>query len=383
MAHVSTRESSRNDGIDLLRGFAILMVVIHHCALKFRLPLAPSWLGQVLDKRWTDALSFNGYESVFIFFVVSGFVITRSVIERDGALAALDWKAFYMRRFARIVPLLGILLCVLSILHLMAVPTFVIHGKDQSLPGALLSALSMSLNWYEGRTDWLPGGWDVLWSLSIEEAFYLAFPLLCLTLRGKVGGHVRLLLLLALAVSLPWTHAALEGNEIWQEKAYLPGMAAISIGVLTALMTRHVNPSVRTARALKAGGVLGIFAVFCYGDFLWQAIQHHTLLLLCVAAACVLAGCHASPRPAPQCLRWLSHPGRWSYEIYLSHMFIVLPANGLYHWFLGDDLRWTCLMYIPVLILSVLLGRLLHRHFAGPAAHFILQSGLVLRPQQG
>lgn len=193
MAHVSTRKSPRNDGIDLLRSFAILMVVIHHCALKFRLPLAPSWLGKVLDKRWTDALSFNGYESVFIFFVVSGFVITRSVIERDGALAALDWKAFYMRRFARIAPLLGILLCVLSILHLTAVPRFVIHGKDQSLTGALLSALSMSLNWYEGRTDWLPGGWDVLWSLSVEEAFYLAFPLLCLALRGKIGGYMRLL----------------------------------------------------------------------------------------------------------------------------------------------------------------------------------------------
>jgi peptidoglycan/LPS O-acetylase OafA/YrhL len=365
--------SPRNDGIDLLRGLAILLVVIHHCALPFRLPLAQSWLGLLLDRRWTDALSFNGYESVFIFFVISGFVITRRIIERDGALETMDWRAFYSLRVARIAPLLLSLLGVLALLHLAAVPGFVIDGAGQTLPGALTSALTMTLNWYEGHTDWLPGAWDVLWSLSIEEVFYLGFPLLCLALCGKAGRVMRGLFLALLALSLPWTYAALSGNEIWQEKAYLPGMAGIATGVLAAMAVQGTSLPSRTRRVLGIGGGIGIFAVLCYGDYLWQSLLHHTLLLLCLSVACCLVACHGSRRSAPKALRWLTQPGRWSYEIYLSHMFLVLPVTGLYRMTLGNDLRWTCCVYPPLIFACGLLGKMLHCHFTQPAAQRIMQ----------
>lgn len=219
---------SRNDGIDLLRGLSILFVVVHHLALRFRLPLGPSLLGDVLPKRVIDGLSFNGYEAVFVFFVISGFVITRRSLERYGSLDAFAfrWRNFYALRAVRIFPLLLLLLAVLAVMHWLAVPGFIINKPGQTLGGALASALTMTLNWYEGRTNWLPGAWDVLWSLSIEECFYLAFPLFCLVVRGPW----RVLALTVLALSLPWTRAALQGNEIWQEKAYLPGMAAIAWG---------------------------------------------------------------------------------------------------------------------------------------------------------
>ena len=77
-------------------------------------------------------------------------------------------KAFYRRRAARILPcllILGAVLCGLS------------------LAGAALSALGLRLNVYEANTGWLPAGRDVPWSLSIEEVFYLAFPVVCLLLR--------------------------------------------------------------------------------------------------------------------------------------------------------------------------------------------------------
>jgi hypothetical protein len=67
------------------------------------------------------------------------------------------------------VPSLLALITVLSVLHLLAVADYTISRAGQSLPEAIRAAVGLRLNWYEGRTGYLPGNWDVLWSLSIKE----------------------------------------------------------------------------------------------------------------------------------------------------------------------------------------------------------------------
>jgi len=355
----------RNAGIDVLRGISILLVVIHHVGI--RIGLKNSALSDVFPKKFLNALIFSGLEAVYIFFVISGFLIATNAIARWGSLDAIHLPTFYRRRAARILPCLLVLLPVLCVLHLSGVDDYVIHKSSQSLSGAVLSVLGFYLNWYEGRTGYLPGNWDVLWSLSIEEVFYIAFPLVGLFARKS---WVLVSILVVLALSLPFSRAALADNEIWQEKAYLPGMAAIAMGVLAAIVGARFRLSQRwrlqTIRLIGFGGLIA--SIFFQGK-LWPVIGNAILLLLTFSSACVLLFHHWNPRtPSRLYLMttgWLRFGGRLSYEIYLSHMFLVWPITALYKESnLGE--RWGFLLYLPAVLASWLLGWLVARYISIP-----------------
>ena len=364
---------ARNRGIDLLRGICILLVILNHIGI--RIPLAKTSLAALVPAQYLRDLNYNGYEAVFVFFVISGFLITRRAHEHWGDLRQLSIPDFYLRRAARILPCLLALLAVLSLLHLVGAPLYTITRPEQSLPRALLAAIGLHLNWYEGVTGYLPGSWDVLWSLSIEEVFYLGFPLLCL-LCGGTRWFVAVLAVLAL--SMPWTHAAAQGNEIWQEKAYLPGMGAIAVGILAALLARHVPPPPpRTARLLRLLGALGLAAIVFAGSAIWQLLHDGYLLVLTLSAASLVLGWHWQPRPAQPyrfgALNWIASCGRLSYEIYLTHMFCVFAVVAIAA-ASGTDPRLGYLWYPLAVASSWLLGWIVARFFSEPCERW-LRSG--------
>lgn len=365
----------RNAGIDLLRGLAIVFVLLNHLGLRMRIPLKTTALADVLPERLLQALNYNGYEAVFVFFVISGFLIAGNALERWGSLAQIDLKAFYARRFARIAPCLVALLAVLALLHGLGVEDYTIHRPGQSLGRALLAALGLHLNWYEGQAGYLPGNWDVLWSLSIEEVFYLGFPLACLLVRRT---QVLVPLLLLLALSLPWTRAALDGNEIWQEKAYLPGMSAIATGVLGALgFARGARPSPRACRLLRWIGTLGLLGATLGGHWLWPLLHEGVMLVLTGSTLALLVAFRGEPPRVPRMLHWLCNWGRLSYEIYLSHMFVVYAIMRLYR-LSGADARSGFLWYLPAFALCWALGALVMRGWSAPCERWL--RGRWLRP---
>ena len=351
----------RNPGLDLLRGLSILLVVLHHIGL--RLPLKASALDAFVPRRILSALNWNGYEAVFVFFVLSGFLIAGHSLRRWGTLAHIDIRAFYRRRAARILPCLVLLVAVLSLLHLAGATDYVIQREGQSLGRAVLAVAGLHLNWYEGATGYLPGGWDVLWSLSIEEVFYLGFPLLCLVVRSE---RVLLALLAALALSLPATRAALAGNEIWQEKAYLPGMAAIATGVIAALAAaRWPARPAWLDRALVIAGSLGLASVLFVEGWWWSWIGNGVMLVLTHSVACLAVGLDREGRRALVGTAWLRSFGRLSYEIYLGHMFVVFAVVALWK-ASGIAPYWSFLAYVPGVLGSWALGALVARAWSLP-----------------
>ncbi len=357
--------SRRNAGIDYLRGLAILLVIVHHLALPFRLPLPPSLLGDWWPERLLNAIGFGGYKAVFMFFAISGFLITTRILERDGDLGKVDLRRFYAARAWRILPPLAIVLTVLTVLALLGVPGFV-PDSTQSIAGLVGSALTFTFNWYEGRTGWAPAGWDVLWSLSIEELFYLGFPLLCVWLPRRL--LIGALMVWALAL-IPLRDLVPASDEVWWEKAYLPGMAAIAWGVLAALLAQRWRPGRHQARAMAIAGAACILLGLGWGDVLGRLLRGAGLYAVCIGTCLMLLAFHADA-PAPRRgLGWLARMGALSYELYLCHMFVVLASVGLYRWLLGDSQTWNFTVYIPVLIGSHGLAVLLQKATARRRAH--------------
>ncbi len=373
--------SGRNPGIDVIRGLSIILVVIHHTAL--RIPLMKTGLSAIVPAPLLAGLSWDGYEAVFVFFVVSGFLIAGNSIRRWGRLSQIRPGLFYVMRAARILPCLLILVAALSLLHLFGISDYTITGDGQSLAGAIVSALGLHLNWYEGRTGYLPGGWDVLWSLSIEEVFYLAFPLVCLVLgRTKLGLAA---FFAVLALSLPASLNALShASEIWREKAYLPGMAAIAMGVGAALLVEAVpKPSRIIAAAAGWLGVAALASLFWWESAFNRLLGNGLMLVLTGSVALLMIAFHSGwgSRSAARGTSWLRSYGVLSYEIYLTHMFVVFSIVGLFR-MSGSDLRFGWVWFVPSLLLSWGLGVVVDRVVSSRAdrwirAQFTAGSGIL------
>jgi peptidoglycan/LPS O-acetylase OafA/YrhL len=192
--------------VDWVRSLSIAAVLAVH--------LGDARFAQHLSYKHHDFLTWcwnafgrNGAYGVTIFFVVSGFLITRILVEDRNRFNTLSLRTFYIRRIARIFPLL-LLTTVIGAFFLLrgAVGSpqfrFCYHSADVG-PGLWASLATFCFNWYriyhESKIFGFGLHWDVLWSLSVEEQFYLLYPLILIGLGTKRKAYLFLggLILLA------------------------------------------------------------------------------------------------------------------------------------------------------------------------------------------
>jgi peptidoglycan/LPS O-acetylase OafA/YrhL len=354
----------RLDGIDLLRGLAIFLVLMNHVNMRLRIAKIPFASG--LSAQAASSLFWNGQRGVQIFFAISGFLIASTTLRRWGSLHCVAVSDFYRLRFARIAPLLLLLLIVLSGLHAAQVKNFVVPPKTGGIGGALLAALTFRVNVLEAQRGYLPANWDILWSLSVEEMFYLFFPLVC---RALGRGRLLWALLLTFAALGPVARAVFaQGNEVWREYSYLGGMEAIALGCLTALLLSHRRLSGRTARILGAAGAALLVFCLCFSRIGASIGLERTGLdmsILALGTCMTIAWAAQAEWRSPKLLAPLLAMGQRSYEIYLTHMFVVF---ALFTWFLnlGKPMAAVPLLFLATIAIAAVLGEAVARCYSEP-----------------
>ena len=366
---VPARSWKRIDGVDCLRALAILYVLLNHVNMRLLLAHVPYTAG--LPHQLVTSLVWQGQRGVQIFFAVSGFLIASTTIKRWGMLSKTRPGAFYLIRFARIAPLLLTLLAVLSVLHAFHVKNFTVSPEVGGLGSALVAALTFRVGLLEATKGYLPGNWDILWSLSVEETFYFFFPLACRFLgRGK--GLV--LLLVTFVVLGPFGRTILtHGNPVWQEYSYLGSMDAIALGCLTALLVSRRSLPRRVVFALVGVGLALLVFCLCFEPQMEKLGLEKTGLgmsILAVGACMLMAAASETRWRVAGIFSPLLAYGRRSYEVYLTHMFVVFACFNLFLW-AGKPLWLVLPLFLTVIVLSGVLGELVARFFSDPANRWL------------
>lgn len=356
--------NNRNDGIDFLRGICIIAVILLHC--KIHIPfdhnIMPQWLFNIIFG--------SGYYGVTIFFVISGFLIMSHCLQRWGGIENIHTRAFYRMRFARIMPCLFALLIILSALDLLHVNGFII--ENTTLPKALFAALTFHINYLEAKIihSYLPANWDVLWSLSVEEVFYLFFPIACIFLKKPRYFIAAMILFIFISpVARTFLHP-----RMWRDYSYFSGMGGIAIGCLAALFSYYQKINQKLFSVFLSAGLFLFLLIFIFRHvafILGLTKLNINVTLLEIGVGFLLIAMQEWYSNRDHCgIAWLKPIrffGKNSYEIYLTHSFVILfIAHIVFH-----STASIFFVYAVILVLCVITGQLISVYFSEPANKWI------------
>jgi peptidoglycan/LPS O-acetylase OafA/YrhL len=314
-------ESSRLHGLDGLRAIAVTTVILFHL---------------------TPGLLPGGYLGVDIFFVISGFLITTLLLREHASTGRVVLPAFWARRARRLLPALA-----LVVLASCTAALFIGGDVLVSIGRQVLGAATFSYNWlaianqasYFDSTT--PELFRNLWSLAVEEQFYLVWPfvLLVLVLLKRVGWRLALISLLALGSIAAMVAIALSDAEAtrvyYGTDTHSFGLA---IGALLAVVALDWSPRRlewrrSTARVLPLVGAVAVAGLLALSWFLVEdspLVFRGGLVLVAVLTAVAIAGALV---PGSFLGRGLDIPtlrfiGERSYGLYLWHwpIFILVTA---------------------------------------------------------
>ncbi len=304
---------------------------------------------------------------VTIFFVLSGYLITTLMIEEQLRRGQLDLRAFYLRRFLRLMPPLALVLLATALLARINA----IDG-DYSVAG-FLSVLLYFGNYFVIAHDFsgVPAGVGVVWSLAVEEHYYLLYPWLAAPLLRMREPRRAALWLGALCVLvLAWRCALAAAGvpEAHMIMATDTRLDAILIGCVLALganpwISRRTVSSAWHDRALLLGCVALLAASLVVRDPLFRVTLRYTLQGVAVAGLLYLAVARAGELP----FRWLNsrvlvYLGTISYTIYLTHHVLLFAVAR--HWPEAPQL----MIALAAGALTLGLGELMRRYVEEPCA---------------
>lgn len=296
-----------NPGLDAFRGLSVIAVVLYHTGVT-----TGGWIG------------------VECFFVLSGYLITSLLINEYDHTRRIDLIGFWRRRARRLLPALFLLLGSIAVyVRVVAEPS-----EYGPIRRDVVGALTYTSNWlaiHGGSGYWqhfaAPSPLRHMWSLAVEEQFYLVYPLLAVVLlrsRRARSVAVPAMAIVALAWQLWMTqHATLDRLYLGTDTRAF----GILVGATVAVIPRGAGR--RVARWIAPIALLGLAAAAATLDGNSGATFRGPFQLTTLAAGLTVFGLRAGsgdPLVSVLARRWLVAVGRWSYGIYLVHWPMVALA---------------------------------------------------------
>jgi peptidoglycan/LPS O-acetylase OafA/YrhL len=344
--------------LELLRFVAFLMVFMSH--------VIPVHEG---SPHLLVALKASGKLGVPLFFMLSAYLITELLLRERAATGSLNARAFYIRRMLRIWPLYFFALFTgFFFLHLV---------PHQKMPIAeLIACVFMAGNWYSAFFGAFPPGMGPLWSISVEEQFYLLWPSVIRTANERgiwVAAMAAWLLSQIAIVALCLLHAPI-WFAVWTNS--MTHLQYFGLGAMVSLALKHkrliIGPTLKRAAILLGAALL--LAANYYFDTTTNSgtaslgRTYPGYLITGIGAALLLLGTigvRVSRLLDPAV--WL---GKVSYGLYVYHMpcvlFSVVVCAKLFHIRTPSDPQLYLFVFAAGLPLTIATSVLSYRYLEAP-----------------
>lgn len=352
--------SSRNLQIDFMRGIAILLVLFHHFSLTYH--LSESALNKVFSSDFIKATLNNGNYGVTMFFVISGFLITSTTIERYKTLGKIDLIGFYIFRFARIMPCLLLAIFLITLFNFCHIKIFTNNSDSSSFFIGILSVLTFWHNVLMEKAGWFNYCLNTFWSLSVEEVFYLTFPIACLLFK-----KMRFIIPVWLAFILiaPIYRSYYSENEILAVYGYLSCFDAIAMGCCAAIITKKIQLSDRVKTLLQYSASILLISTYFYSGIMENIAFGFSLIAISTSILLISSltkPTHQNHSIVGKSICWF---GKNSYEFYLFHIIVLAFMKAYYKPDLFGD--YSKLAWLLVFLgISALVAGSIERYYSQP-----------------
>ena len=341
--------------LDGLRFYAFLGVFVCHTLP----PDATFYRGLHLPMPWLwGAVAVSGASGVDLFFALSAFLITSLLLKERQETGGISLRLFYIRRILRIWPLYFLVVALgLALAHTAANRNHLWY-YDPSLPWYYVAGyLLFVANWVYAAFGTTHSICAPLWTVSIEEQFYLIWPALMKVLSRSgivIAGIATFLLATASQVGIALWGAS--GRYMYFGSA--SRCDSLALGIFLALYADRLPRLTSSVRFLLVGG--GLFGWIASSAWLPDQLGPASLrmafgrLIISLSSGAILYGCLYS-RSGLFAGRWVVRLGKVSYGLYMLHYTGLLIALTLFHPVRGWILPATKMLGLVITVLGLVI----------------------------